>query len=271
MKPVDVIIFGGQSNMQGQSERLSDTEIVENAYEYKWLDDSFQPLKNPVGEDIRPDGTPGYPILEDTPNEKLSVWHSQHALGSACYRHTNLVPSFCKTYGSITGRPVVAVHAAKGSTEIANWLPGTNGYRVLAEKSAAAIRRARETWGVGKVFIVWLQGESDAIFSRSKEYYKEKISQLNDSLKTELGIDKFGVIRIGHSFYPDRDDIIIAAQDEICRENPDFLMLTTMALEMSKTPECMNPKAQGHYSAASLEKLGDAAARTLAEYVCGKR
>ena len=34
---VDVIIFGGQSNMQGQSEALTNAEIVPDSYEYRYL------------------------------------------------------------------------------------------------------------------------------------------------------------------------------------------------------------------------------------------
>ena len=57
----DVIIFGGQSNMQGQSERLSENVPVKSALEYRLLTDSLVPLSNPVGEDIRYDGTAGDP------------------------------------------------------------------------------------------------------------------------------------------------------------------------------------------------------------------
>ena len=60
MKTIDIIVFGGQSNMQGQSETLTSVEIVERAYEYKFLQDSAKPLKNPVGENIQYDMSCGY-------------------------------------------------------------------------------------------------------------------------------------------------------------------------------------------------------------------
>ena len=41
IKKADIIIFGGQSNMQGQTESLSEDEIVGNAYEYKYLSNSL--------------------------------------------------------------------------------------------------------------------------------------------------------------------------------------------------------------------------------------
>ena len=49
---MDITIFSGQSNMQGQCECLSENNIVNDAYEYKWLTDEMLPLKNPVGENI---------------------------------------------------------------------------------------------------------------------------------------------------------------------------------------------------------------------------
>lgn len=128
---MDIIIFGGQSNMQGQTECLSDTTVVANAFEYKWLD--------------------------------------LHALGAACYGYTNMVPKFCEAYlqnklkglqvsdgadmlpGAETDKmaakeagraesgqsdqQVIAVHAAKGSTKIEEWLPGTEGYKFLIGKA----------------------------------------------------------------------------------------------------------------------------------------
>ena len=36
MKETDILIFGGQSNMQGQTEILSEAEVVPNAYEYRF-------------------------------------------------------------------------------------------------------------------------------------------------------------------------------------------------------------------------------------------
>ena len=53
---IDIIIFSGQSNMQGQSEYFSDCLPIENVFEYKYLDDEIIPLGNPVGENITKEG-----------------------------------------------------------------------------------------------------------------------------------------------------------------------------------------------------------------------
>lgn len=263
MEKLDVIIFSGQSNMQGQSERLSNTERVKNAYEYKYLTDSLSPLSNPVGENIRNDESEGYTFCEGT---DIKQWLSDHVLGAACYGHTNLVPEFCRNYIEESGASVIAVHAAKGSTEISYWMPNTKAYEILINKARRAIAMAKREYEIGKIYFIWLQGESDAIAKRTKNYYKEQITLLCDSLKKDIGINKFGIIRVGRFTKDIRDLEIITAQDEICLENENFLMLTDIATKLNEMPEYMNQYVGGHYSAAGLEKLGKEAGKTLAKY-----
>ena len=243
--------------MQGQSECLTENDVVNDAYEYKWLTDELLPLKNPVGENITYFMDRGDDV---TPETNIPSWLKQHALGAACYGNTNLVPSFCRTYTDITKRQVLAVHAAKGSTRISEWLPGTPIYDVLIRKARGAIQKVNPE----RIFFVWLQGESDAVASVMKNDYKAALHVLCDALKADLGIDLFGIIRVGRFTNDDRDLEIISAQDEICRENEDFVMLTDIATELNQKDEYMNPHIKGHYSAKGLELLGSVAA----EYLC---
>ena len=259
----DIIIFGGQSNMQGQSEVLTECEVVEGALEYRFLTDTLKPLCNPVGEDIRYDGSAGYRFDDGV---MLGEWVADHVLASACYGHTNLVPSFVRAYIKETGKNVIAVPAAKGSTNIESWLPSSPGYRALASKAAAAIKKASETYDIERIYIVWLQGESDAIESVSKACYKERLMTVAESLKADLGIERFGVIRVGRYNFDKRDDEIISAQDEICRESPLFLMLTDIATTLNEDATMMNPYVPGHYSALGLETLGTAAGTALGKH-----
>ena len=254
---MDILIFGGQSNMQGQTERLSECEPVDEAWEYRFLEDRLIPLKNPVGENIRYDMTEGYPPGVD--GVPLGTWLADHGVGSACYGNTNLVPSFCRTYTEITKRQVLAVHAAKGSTKISEWLPEAPIYDVLIRKARGAIQKVNPE----RTFSVWLQVESDAIASVAKDDYKADLHVLCDALKADLGINLFGIIRVGRFTNDDRDLEIISAQDEICREDEDFVMLTDIATELNQKDEYMNPNIKGHYNAKGLELLGNAAAKTL--------
>ena len=253
---MDVIIFSGQSNMQGQSECLSEIDTVNDAYEYKWLKDELVPLKNPVGENITYLMKQGYDLMPET---HIPTWLTEHALGAACYGNTNLVPSFCRTYTEITKRSVLAVHAAKGSTCISDWLPGSPIYSIMTQKVQSAIQKVSPE----HIFFVWLQGESDAIARVTKDDYKSSLHTLYDALKTDLGIDLFGIIRVGRFTNDNRDIEIISAQDEICREDKDFVMLTDIATELNKKNEYMHPHISGHFSAKGLELLGTTAAQAL--------
>ena len=47
-----------------------------------------------------------------------------------------------------------------------------------------------------------------------------------EALCEELGIDKFGVIRVGRFAGDDRDQEIIDAQEAVCENGDDFLLLT---------------------------------------------
>ncbi len=264
MKDIDVIVFGGQSNMQGQSETLLPGSVVKNAFEYKFLTDTAVPLADPVGENILCDKKEGYPIEKDT---KLQKWLNDHALGAACYGNSNLVPSFCRAYTEKSGNTALAVHCAKGSTTIAQWLKGTDGYEALITKARSAVRFIEKEYTVRKVFFVWLQGESDAIEGNGKEYYKQKLCELNESLRRDLSINRFCIIRVGRFTNDERDDEIINAQSEICRENSDFLMLTEEAVELNKISEFMNPYVGGHYSARGLERLGRLSGEALGKEV----
>lgn len=270
MEVVDIIIFGGQSNMQGQSDRLSECEEVAGALEYRLIEDSLIPLKNPVGETVRYDGTPGTPFDIKITAETLPAvteWLNAHVIAASTYGNTNLVPSFCREYIKETKRRVVAVHVAKGSTEIKSWLPGTEGYKMILKKSHAAISKVKKKFSVGRILFVWLQGESDALKNHSKEYYKESLTTLANALKDCVCVEKFGIIRVGRFTRDDRDLEIISAQDEICAENPFFLMLTKIATDLNEKDEYMNPEAKGHFSATGLEILGKDAGASLGRQI----
>ena len=272
MQKADVIIFGGQSNMQGETERLSNTNVVENAVEYKYLTDTLVPLHNPVGEDIRFDGKPGEPFTKET---NQSEWLQNHVTGSSAFGYTNLVPSFCEAYVQETGRNAVAVHIAKGSTRIEYWIPETDAYNLLIKKASAAVKKAKENFEIGNVFFVWLQGESNALKQTPEQEYLDNLIRLKNGLKKEVGIDKFGIIKVGYFAINagwvsgEReekkvwDETIMSAQEKAVERDNDFIMLTRICPELSLGTEYMNPYVVGHYSAAGLEKIGAAAGKAL--------
>ena len=257
----DVIVFSGQSNMEGQTEKLLDGSVVPGAYEYKYATDSLVPLCDPFGENLKYDGTAG----EAYEDYMGMTWHTKHALGGSAYGNTTLIPEFCRVYIDRTGREVTAVGAAKGAETIDYFLPGAAGYEILVKKTKAAIKKTPDF--SGDVYIVFLQGESDAIISKDTETYLKQIKETAHALEKELKIKRFGIIRVGRFTNDERDDRIIEAQDRACAEDELFLMLTDEATELNKMPEYMNPYVGGHFSALGLTKLGRDAAITLSEYV----
>ena len=263
----DVILFGGQSNMQGQTERRVGDTPVEGASEYRFLSDSLVPLKNPTGEDIRFDGTEGFGF--GTPGAEN--WHGQTALGSTVYGYTSMLPSFSDAYrNAAKNQPdVVAVHAAKGATQICYWLPDGEGYEMFVRKCEAAIAKTEAELGeIGRKYMVWLQGESDAIAGVTKEDYKKMLSDLGHDLKERFGLHRFGIIRVGCFTMDERDWEIINAQEELCAEDDFFVMLTRVCSDYctkEEYKEYMNPEAHGHYSALGLTKIGEIAGTALAE------
>ena len=253
----DILVFSGQSNMEGQTEKLLDASVVPGAYEYKYSSDTLVPLRDPFGENLRFDGTLG----EDYEDSMGMSWHDKHVFGASAYGNTSLIPEFCRIYTTETGREVIAVGAAKGAAMIDYFMPGCAGYDMLVKKTKAAVSKTADF--SGRIYLVWLQGESDAISGKDTETYIEQIKEFAHALVYDTGLSRFGIIRVGRFTNDERDDAIIKAQDRVCEEDGIFLMLTDEAAEMNNVPEYMNPDVGGHFSALGLTKLGHDAAAAL--------
>ncbi len=247
MRPAftDVIIFSGQSNMQGQTEICPPALALPGAFEYRYLTDTVIPLAHPVGEDIG-DGL----------------------LLGAHEGHSSLIPDFCRAYQSTLGdgREVLAIHVAKGATTVGEWLPPSARYDVLVEK----VRRAIDHVAcVGWVSFVWLQGESDAIIGLDESEYARRLEALQASLLRDLPIDLFGIIRVGKFVRDGRDLPIIRAQEALCRDGT-WRMLTRVTALCTENPAYLNPFAAGHYSNAGMTLIGERAGANLARITRGE-
>ena len=246
---MDIIIFSGQSNMQGSTGQAGKYS-AKGCLEYKFLSDEFVDLKDPVGENI------GDGLLCATVN----------GCGS-------LVPSFCKAYSK--RNKVVAVHCAKGNTCIAEWKDGSLRYGALIQKAKKAIERVREKFGEGKVYLVWLQGESDALNKNTKDGYLNALIDFKNAVKRDLGIDKFCIIKVGYfAEYADwkpeankLDDLnIMQAQEQAPSVDKDFVLLTDICEKLSIKKRFLNPKEYGpHYNNLGLKIIGTKAGKALAK------
>ena len=253
---MDIIIFGGQSNMQGQTEGLPTyNPPVEGALEYRLTTNELIPLQHPVGE----------PICAGT----------EYLLNGSCDGGGNLIPAFCREYYKQTGREVVAVHAAKGNTTICEWKKGTKRYDFAKTKISSAIQKVRSLYPVEHIYYVWLQGESDAILKRTaNEYLQDLIAYKND-LKADFGIEKFGIIKVGYfacqanwvAGTPEErranDEAIMQAQECAVLLDKDFAMLTRLCPTLSENPVYINPNAIGHYNNQAMELIGEDGAKGL--------
>lgn len=258
MNNTDLIIFSGQSNMEGEAEYMpEDNSPVEGALEYRLLEDRLIPLRHPAGENISNNGKVFIPRHRDGWGTTQSC-----ALLSAWRKRTNPVPFFCKSYIEASGRNVIAVHAAKGATTIDYWQRGSLGYEMLCKKA----KRAIEMTNPEHIYFVWLQGESDALAKKTKDKYKEQMILLYESLHEDLGVELFGNILVGRFSMDEYDFEIINAQKEVCREHDGFFMLTEITEKIIYDERYMNPEAFGHYSVAGQELLGKVSGKALAEY-----
>ena len=267
---IDIIIFGGQSNMQGSTGSFPTEPPAENCIEYKFLTDSFEQLKHPVGETI------GDLIL------------SQAAEGNG-----SLVPSFCREYSKTKGK-VLAIHVARGATTIEQWLKGTEivdgvtkkvvsgdlRYGTLRDKCLAGIKKAKENFKVNKIYFVWLQGESNAVSFTTSKDYTDMLLTLKNQLKQDLGIDKFAIIQVGYfcAYAPwlegkkpfeikkQADEEIMSAQRNICKVDSDFVFLTDITAKLSVDGKYLNEKECGpHYNNEAMIIIGTEAGKALAK------
>lgn len=269
----EVFIFLGQSNMQGQTERLSESEPVENAVEYRAVTNEFAPLKNPVGEYLDENCQPilltPEQIRDEVNIDNLSV------LAASFKGTTNMVPSFARAYLAERKTNFVAVHAARGSSVISKWIPGTIGYGAIVKKTKMALSAIHDE--IGGVYAVWLQGESDTLIGTKKDAYLEALNSIIDALKKDVGLVKFGIIEIcnfaEYATWIEASETerktkvhdIRAAQREICQSRADTIHLTAIADELYQDPANRHPNVPGHFSAKGIEILGATAGKAFAD------
>lgn len=253
----DVILFTGQSNMQGQTGMLPRrNRPIPLAEEYRYLTDSLVPLRHPVGENISENGTEGRGDLTDA---LLAAWQG---CGS-------LIPYFCGAYSRKSRRKVVAVQAAKGSTTIGYWQKGGKAYSVLADKFAAAVAAVGQK-NLGKRYAVFLQGESDMFAGTGADEYARLLRTFGTDLRRDLGLDAFFVLRAARFANDERDFPVLIAQEKVCKEDGYFQMLYRSAGNLLKEKRYLSYEP-GHFNNAAFAKMGAISGRNAARYTAGKK
>ena len=248
---MDILIFAGQSNMQGSTGEKCELKPLQNCFEYRFLSESLEPLLSPVGEKI------GENVFLPSANGNGS-----------------LVPYFCRKY--CDKKSAVVIHVAKGDTRLSQWLKSTERFGLLIKKIKAGINRTEKTYKINNIFFIWLQGESDALnFTETDEYLSDLIRFKND-LKREIPLTRFAIIRQGYfCAYAEwikepfkeklaADRAIMRAFDIAVKTDKDFIMLTKICAKLSTDKRYLNAKAFGpHYNNAGMKIIGEKAAKKL--------
>lgn len=171
------------------------------------------------------------------------------------------IPAFVNAYNETTGRKICACYKSYGGAMMNKWAPyaldSTTGeetstvgtfYQVILDAvEHAKTNLVANGYTVGDVFLVWCQGEADAAYlgnensyanayeqslsteEEIREYYKARFSRIVEKLQEDVGLSVAFMIRIGHSqTKPERNTNIIVAQNELCKENPDCVMVSTI-------------------------------------------
>lgn len=247
---MDVLLFGGQSNMRGTANSFPQDKIeLKDVYEYRFNEKEVIPLKHPCGEHI------GEDLLHRASD------------GNGC-----ILPDFCRAY--LVARPVkiMTAHVAKGGSMLCEWEEGSERYEAAKLKMLEAIEAAKKIEDVEHIYYMWLQGESDAVYKTSEQEYFDRLVAYKNALKKDLGIEKFGIIRVGYfSKESEEDDHAIQnAQERCVKEDKDFLMLTRVCEFLSKDKFFINPLHRGHYNNNALAIIGNCAGEYLSRYAIGE-
>ncbi len=242
---VDVFIFMGQSNMSGNGGNPEEAhEVTEGAgYEFRVISDptKLYSLVEPFG------------FYENKP---LGISDGTAKRGS-------LVSAFVNKYYEHTNVPVVAVSCSQGATNTAYWTnPGAMGDAVNRLTSTVDWLN-QNGYEVRHKYMVWLQGESDAIFGFSQAMYATNMDIIVNSM-IAYGVEKCFMIRIGRSrSNPVFCDEIQKVQTEICKNDPRFMMASTMlgGFDVSYMID------EWHYDQRALNMVGEDAAKNISYYV----
>lgn len=240
---VDLVIFAGQSNMSGLGGDVAKAPSVANGCGYE-----FRNGQDPMGL---------YGVVE--PFGDRENGYTSDPTGS---RKGTLVSSFMSTYYSTTGIPVVGVSAAKGGTDLAYWLKPEVQAELLKKYNDAVSWCGANNVKIRNKYVVWLQGESDALNGRTSKQYMQDVKNVFAPLFNK-GLQQVFFIAPGNiEGAPGLYDDIIAAQVSLAAKDGHFTFASGALHEMPNTH-----LVDGiHYDQAALNLVGAQAATSAAVY-----
>ncbi len=243
-RDVDVIVFAGQSNMCGRGDDLEIAPDVEKGYEFRAISDPTRlyPIEEPFG------------IAEN-----LAV-----GVDDGYAKSGGVVASFANAYYEATGVPIVGVSCSQGNTKISEWMPGTSKWNDLINRISLCENYLNSDghYQVRHVYLVWCQGEADALTPYA-DYY-ESLKYFANRLVSDTSVEKVLVIRIGNkSTELDRNDTVMQVQNDLCQNEESFILISTRFAEFGVFDMMKDPQ---HYTQLEYNLVGKEAGYNAAYY-----
>ena len=266
-RTLDIIVFAGQSNMMGHG-TASQTPAVKKGTAYSYL----------------PVSAPGKLSAFSEPfGRNENDLYFNNIMGTENYATGSLSAAFIKSYYAKTGTPVLAVPAAMMGTGSHSW--AYDRYRgVIARIKSAKKAAEKKGYEVGHTYMVWLQGESDALAMQrnadgscdsgmKESVYIRNIRKMYSRIEAKTDLSVCFVIVIP-SYYGGQTDPygtawssyykrIQKAQIKLCSDFDEFEMI------YEKTPTLPVSYIQSdgmHITQSGLNKIGTAAGRKAGAY-----
>lgn len=251
---VDVAIFAGQSNMTGYGDYLKAIRCDENVgYEFRSV--GQPPGLVPVAEPF------GY-------GEDREGFICEIAEDGTKARYGGMVAAIFDEYYKTCGRQLIGISASKGGTDT-EWWKSSLIYDALKRLDSAMEFLKQQNITIGKIFVVWCQGESDGDKKIVSEIYKANLKTLQNQFSSH-GTKEFFIVQIGHYNYIDYPDggmeidadyeVIRRAQQEICESNDDFIMAGSFE------PYIHGMKDMYHYKQNTYNEVGRTVGKFIAKY-----
>jgi len=249
-KDVDLIFFMGQSNMSGCGGDYTQAPAVVSGagYEFRAVTDPFNlhEIQEPFGL-----------------NESIvgGIWDVPGA------KRGSLVSAFVNKYYEQTHRTVVAVSASAGGTSTEDWLTPSFVTDISVRVSNAQNYLRDNGYTVKNQYVVWLQGESDALDGMTYDGYKTNMDNIIRPLFI-AGFTKVFIITPGQvKNRPNFFNNIIDSQINMCKTSGYYALASTAlcAVDQSYMVD------EWHYSQKVLNLIGSEAAEAVAYYTNNRK
>jgi hypothetical protein len=168
-------------------------------------------------------------------------------------------------YYKQTKERVVAVSASRGSARISSF----NNYLVedvIERLENAKSAMTKQQVNIRHIYMVWLQGETDAYLATTSDEYIGGMQQLLHTLQP-YGVEKCFVIQIGNAVMGGDvidTSYIQSVQENLCDGDENFVLVSTLAKTISQPPYMEDGI---HFTQQGLNMLGEEAGTNAGAYV----